>query len=92
MERTPRERLAALLAPDVLDALHELVAEQVAAELARRDSAGDSEPRWLTLEQAAHRLGCSPAAVRMRASRGRLTTRRHGRRVYVSAASVDDLA
>jgi hypothetical protein len=30
--------------------------------------------------------------VRMRASRGRLATRRHGRRVYVAAASVDELA
>jgi hypothetical protein len=29
--------------------------------------------------------------VRMRASRGRLATRRQGRRVYVSVASVDEL-
>src|SRR5690242_13395098 len=89
---TPRERLAAVLAPDLLDALDDLVAERVAAELARLDAQRDPGPRWLTLEQAAERLGCSPAAVRMRANRGRLATRRHGRRVYVSAASVDELA
>jgi hypothetical protein len=89
---TPRERLAAVLAPDLLDALDALVAERVAAELARLDVHRDSGPRWLTVEQAAQRLGCSPAAVRMRASRGRLTTRHQGRRVYVAAASVDDLA
>jgi len=89
---TPRERLAAVLAPDMLDALDALVAERVADELARRDATRDNGPRWLTLEQAAERLGCTPAAVRMRASRGRLQTRRHGRRVYVSAASVDELA
>lgn len=89
---SPRDRLAAVLAPDVLDALEELVAERVAAELARLGAAHDSGPRWLTVEQAAERLACTPAAVRMRANRGRLDTRRHGRRVYVSAASVDNLA
>ncbi len=89
---SPRQRLAAVLAPDLLDALEELVAERVAAELARLGAAHDPGARWLTLDQAAERLGCSPAAVRMRANRGRLATRRHGRRVYVSAASVDELA
>jgi hypothetical protein len=86
----PRERLAAVLAPDLLDAVEELVAERVAAEMASH-AQRDAGPRWLTLEHAGERLGCSPAAVRMRASRGRLQTRRHGRRVYVSAASVAEL-
>jgi excisionase family DNA binding protein len=88
---TPRDRLAAVLSPDLLDALEALVAERVAYELARLDTARSSA-RWLTLDQAAERLGCTAAAVRMRAARGRLTTRRHGRRLYVSAASVDELA
>ena len=86
----PRDRLAAVLSPDLLDALEALVAERVAVELARH-AATDTGPRWLTLEQAAERLDCTAAAVRMRASRGRLVTRNHGRRVYVSATSVDDL-
>lgn len=89
---SPRDRLAAVLAPDLLDALDELVAGRVASELARLGAAHDGGPRWLTFAQAAERLSCSPAAVRMRASRGRLQTRRQGRRVYVSAASVDELA
>jgi excisionase family DNA binding protein len=88
---SPRQRLATVLAPDLLDALDAFVAENVAAELARFGAAHDNGPRWLTVEQAATRLGCSPAAVRMRASRGRLATRRQGRRVYVSVASVDEL-
>jgi DNA-directed RNA polymerase specialized sigma24 family protein len=88
---SPRDRLAAVLAPDVLDAFEELVAERVAAELARLEVVRDSGPQWLTLEQAAERLGCSPAAVRMRAKRGRLEWRYHGRRLYVSAASVAEL-
>jgi hypothetical protein len=57
---SPRDRLAAVLAPDLLDAL---VAERVAAELARLDAAREDGPRWLTLEQAAERLSCTPAAV-----------------------------
>jgi hypothetical protein len=89
---TARDRLAAVLSPDLVDALGELVAERVASELARLEATRDNGPRWLTLEQAAARLDCTPAAVRMRARRGRLDTRRHGRRVYVAAASVDELA
>jgi hypothetical protein len=85
---SPRDRLAAVLAPELVDAFEELVAERVAAELTRLEEERDNGPPWLTLEQAADRLGCSPDAVRMRASRGRLQTRRHGRRLYVSTASV----
>ena len=85
---TSRERLASALAPELVSALEELIGERVASELARIES---SRSEWLTFEQAADRLGCSPDAVRMRASRGRLETRNHGRRVYVSAASVASL-
>jgi hypothetical protein len=54
------DRLATVLAPDVLDALEALITEKVAAELARFDTARDNGPCWLTVEQAAERLGCSP--------------------------------
>ncbi len=47
--------------------------------------------RWLTLSEAAELLGCTPDAVRMRIHRGRLDHRRQGRRLYVSATSVDRL-
>jgi excisionase family DNA binding protein len=47
---------------------------------------------WLTLSEAAEQLGCTPDAVRMRIKRGRLEHRHHGRRLYVSAASVERLA
>lgn len=46
---------------------------------------------WLTLKEAAERLGCTPDAVRMRVNRGRLDHRRQGRRLYVSAVSVERL-
>jgi hypothetical protein len=80
-----------VLAPELVDAFEELVAERVAAELARVEASRHGS-RWLTLEKAGELLGCSPDAVRMRANRGRLETRRHGRRLYVSAASVAELA
>jgi excisionase family DNA binding protein len=85
---TARERLELALSPAVLDALQELVDERVADALA----AVPTTARWLTVEQAAARLACSPDAVRMRAKRGRLEIRHQGRRVYVSAESVDRLA
>jgi hypothetical protein len=85
---SPRDRLASALSPELVEALEELVAERVASELARLETSG---PEWLTLDAAADRLGCSRDAVRMRAARGRLDTRHHGRRVYVSAASVATL-
>jgi hypothetical protein len=78
----------------LLEALRPLVAELVEEEVERRlaDLGRRGAPRWLTLEQAGVRLGCSPAAVRMRANRGRLRSRYQGSRRYVSAEDVDDLA
>jgi excisionase family DNA binding protein len=86
---TARDRLAAVLAPDVVAALEELVDERVAESLS--ELAAENGAAWLTLTQAAARLGCSADAVRMRVNRGRLEARRQGRRLYVSAASVDQL-
>ena len=75
------------------DALRPLVVEVVDQELDRRLDRleRDTGPRWLTLDQAAARLGCSRDAVRMRARRGRLEHRYQGRRLYISADSVDRL-
>ena len=64
--------------------------ERVAEALAQREPRPAASP-WLTVEQAADLLGCSPDAVRMRIKRGRLATRRQGRRVYVSRRSVVEL-
>jgi excisionase family DNA binding protein len=87
-----RQRLAALLAPEVLAALDELIADHVAEALRSTTRPSRDESPWLTLAQAAERLDCSVDAVRMRAKRGRLVTRNVGRRVYVSRASVDGIA
>jgi excisionase family DNA binding protein len=84
-----RVRLTAVFAPDVLEAIEQLVEERVRVGLDARAPAGQDR-RWLTVEQAAERLSCSPDAVRMRVRRGRLEHRRQGRRLYISAASIDD--
>lgn len=89
-DKSARERLSLLLSPDLLMALEELVDERARAVLAATFPVGDA-PRWLTVEQTAKRLSCTPDAVRMRVKRGRLEHRRQGRRIYVSAESVDRL-
>jgi DNA-directed RNA polymerase specialized sigma24 family protein len=77
----------------VPDELVEAIAERAAAIVVERfeDRVAKNGPRWLTLKQASKRLDCSEDAVRMRARRGRLKYRHHGSRMYVEAASVDDL-
>ena len=84
-------RLEGLLGPVLAGAILDALREELAAELVARPANGSTAPRWLTLEQAGERLGCSADAVRMRVQRGRLEHRRQGRRLYVSAASVDRL-
>jgi len=86
-----RARLELLLSPAIVDAIEELVELRVREELAARDTR-TAQRTWLTLEEAGKELGCSPDAVRMRVKRGRLESRRQGRRVYVSAASVERLS
>ena len=85
-----RDRLLAALSPDLVAALDELIAERVEVALAR--VMVSDRPEWLTLGHAGELLGCSADAVRMRVRRGRLEARRQGRRLYVSAASVERLA
>lgn len=73
----------------VPDELVETIAERAAALLLERAGASESEPVWLTLQQAGDRLGCSADAVRMAANHGRFESRYIGRRRYVSRASVE---
>jgi hypothetical protein len=82
--------LDALLGPELVAAIERLVDERVALAVAELRAPAPASP-WLTVAQAGALLGCSPAAVRMRARRGRLVTSRQGRRVYVARASVVEL-
>ena len=76
------ELAAQIAAHPLLDAL---VQARVFEALAERG--GDR--KWYTTAEAGERLGCSADAVRMRVKRGRLVGEYQGRRLYVSAASVD---
>ena len=80
-----REKLALALAQLVL-AIEELVEERVEERLAEyaRQSTDDG---WLSVPEAAKREGCSPAAIRMRARRGRYPRRYVGRTLYVRVAA-----
>ena len=79
------DTLRRVLAPDVVEALLAVIDERV-AEAMTTDS---QTPRWLTVEQAASYLGCSPKAIRGRIERGRLAALREGRRVYLDREALD---
>jgi excisionase family DNA binding protein len=85
----PRDRLALAFSTEIVDAFARLI------ETMLEDRAdvlnGEHRPEWISMAEAARRLECSVDAVRMRVKRGRLEARRQGRRVYVSAASVERL-
>lgn len=81
-----------LIGDALIEALRPIVVEIVreVVEEALQERIGQCK-QWLTYGEAAERLGCTRDAVRMRVKRDRLVARRQGRRVYVSAESVDRL-
>lgn len=87
MTLSPHDRLAALLSPELIEALDNLIAERIGEAM---EAAGRAAPEaeWIDLGRAAELLGCSVNAVRMRGRRGRLDVRYQGRRMYVSRRSV----
>jgi hypothetical protein len=90
-DRPTAERLELLFSAQMLELLDEHVRE-VAADAVRQELARQKAPkRWLTLGEAASRLGCSYDAMRMRAERGTVPARRQGGRVYVLASAIEEL-
>jgi excisionase family DNA binding protein len=87
---TGRDRLLQSLAPEVVDAIEQLVRDCVRDELDATPDRSNGR-NWLTFAEAGERLGCSADAIRMRVNRGRLESERQGRRRYVSASSVERL-
>lgn len=82
-----------IFAPEVAAILETEIDRRIRGALAELDARRPAaDRRWLTLEEAGARLGISADAVRMRVKRGRLEHRRQGRRLYVSAESIDRLA
>jgi excisionase family DNA binding protein len=88
---TARERLTGVLAPDVLDALEELVAERVAAALVAVEANGAGTP-WLSIRQAAKRIGLSERSLERAIARRRLRSSTVGRRRIVHRDDLDAFA
>ena len=84
---TARERLAAALAPDVVAALEELVAEHVAEAAAAAN--GDRSP-WLSVRDAAGYLGVSERTLNREIARGRVRSETVGRRRILHRDELDN--
>jgi excisionase family DNA binding protein len=85
---TARDRLATVLAPEVLDALDELVSERVEAKLeARTNGAGTP---WLSIAAAAKYLGLSERTLERELARGRLRSSTVGRRRLLHRDELDN--
>jgi excisionase family DNA binding protein len=67
-----------------------LVDERLERRLAEIERA-QSRRTWITLAEAADRLGCTYDAIRMRADRGTIESRRQGGRRYVLASAIEQL-
>jgi Helix-turn-helix domain len=81
-----RAVLERVLTPTIVDAIEELVGEEVREALVRIAS----RPSWLTLEEAAERYKTTPAALRKRAQRGQLAGAvKDGARWLVDANALD---
>ena len=79
--------LRALFAPELVEALEQLVDERVAAALADRPA--EPEPVWLSLSEAADVPASSPRTVARLREQGRLRVSHIGRRVLVNRADLN---
>lgn len=86
-----RRSLEELLAPAVVDAIEELVAEIVAGAL-REHGVRERRRKFVTVGEAARELGLSERAVRAQVHRGRLEARWLGTRILVDLDSIEDVA
>jgi excisionase family DNA binding protein len=85
---TAFERLAAVLVPDILDALEKLVDERVEARLADLDAEATGAP-WLSIREAAERAGVSERSLERAIASGRLRSSTVGRRRLVHRDDLD---
>lgn len=86
---SPAVRLRLLLAPAVVEALEDLIAERVRAELA---GAQESDTPWLSLAEAADYLGVSTRTLERMIERRKLRTSTVGRRRLIHRHDLDRLA
>jgi excisionase family DNA binding protein len=87
---TGRDRLLAILAPDLVEAIDQLVEERVRATLEALASNGGSP--WLSLDEAAEYLRVSPRTLERQLARGRVRSSGIGRRRLLHRDDLDELA
>jgi excisionase family DNA binding protein len=83
-----RERLGAVFSPDVLNALEDLVAERVAAEVAKGVPNRDVSP-WFSIPAAAAYVGLSERTLEREIKGGRLRSSTAGRRRLIHRDALD---
>jgi excisionase family DNA binding protein len=88
---SPRDRLATLLAPGVLDVLDAFVAERVREELAAVGPAEHESP-WLSLADGSAYLGISERQLQRAITRGKLPSTTIGRRRLLHRDDLDRFA
>ena len=87
---TPRDRLSAVFAPDVLEAIEHLIDER-AAELAQTLAVRAMRKRseYLTVQEAADMIRADRQRVYDLLSSGRLTRHKDGSRVLIRRAELE---
>ena len=86
-----RDRLSAVLSPDLVEAIEELVEERVRERLDSAGAGGSSSP-WLSLNEAADYLRVSPRTLERRIARGKVRSTSIGRRRLLHRDDLDALA
>lgn len=88
---TCRDRLLQSLAPELVEAIEQLVEERVREQLEELPGAASSSP-WLSLDEAADYLRVSPRTLERRIKRGRIRSTTIGRRRLLHRDDLDELA
>lgn len=86
---SPRERLLGALAPEIVDALLELMDEKVAAAAG---AGGQPVSPWLSIAEAAEYLRTSERTVERMIARGRIRSTTIGRRRLLRREELDAFA
>lgn len=80
--------LRTLFAPELVEAIEQLVDERVAAALEERPNGRPR--RFVTVSEVAEITGLSERAIRAQVTRGRLRAKRLGTRILVDLESLED--
>jgi excisionase family DNA binding protein len=88
---TGRDRLLAVLAPDLVEAIEQLVEERVREQLEAAGTPSTSSP-WLSLEEAGDYLRVSTRSLERRIAKRRIRSTTVGRRRLLHRDDLDEFA